>query len=411
MGIPSEIAHTIQWARQIFLSQFSDGPTAIAKLFDGDFEANVKADQSSGQLQLLKQIGELLDHKPSNFDQCIELGRLAYEKRFVHTILQLLVDKPMDLTIGEPPVKFWKLPRRLPSVLQFDAADADCLQFVQSAAHLNAKLFGITVDAASASEEHIAQVAGSMTVPPFVPAGTADFEHDQSLTEEQRQKLRDEAVSSSDFDVAMNSITTHLQAGVGLDLVSDELEKDDDSNFLYTKLVAGRIIPAIATTTSVVSALVCVEVIKLLAGARLEQMKNAFLNLALPFVSLAEPYRAERSTVCSGQVSFTMWDTWEVDLGPAITLTQLADHFRQNYDGLEITAVLHKGGTVYMAAMPMHASRLKKKVCDLPSIKIKPAKTAYVDLNVVFKDPTLGALDSDESVVPVATPTVRVKFQ
>lgn len=345
-------------------------------------------------------------------------------------------------------------------VLQFDAADADCLQFVQSAAHLNAKLFGITVDAASASAEHIAQVASSMTVPPFVPAGTADFEHDQTLTEEQRQKLRDEAVSSSDFDVAMNSITTHLQAGVGLDLVSDELEKDDDSNFhiafinsgsnlrarnygipprdfLYTKLgeptvlscsiaaamllylglsacgavVAGRIIPAIATTTSVVSALVCVEVIKLLAGARLEQMKNAFLNLALPFVSLAEPYRAERSTVCSGQVSFTMWDTWEVDLGPAITLTQLADHFRQNYHGLEITAVLHKGGTVYMAAMPMHASRLKKKVCDLPSIKVKPAKTAYVDLNVVFKDPTLGALDSDESVVAVATPTVRVKFQ
>merc|ERR1711959_645992 len=106
-----------------------------------------------------------------------------------------------------------------------------------------------------------------------------------------------------------------------------------------------------------------------------------------------------------------MWDVWEVTLGPAITLAQLVEHFKQNFHGLEVIAIFHKGGTVYLGTMPMHASRLKKKVCDLPSIKVKPDKVPYVNLNVVFKDPSLGAMDSDDSNLSVATPPVRVNFQ
>eukprot|EP00656_Telonema_subtile_P027962 TRINITY_DN3018_c0_g1_i2.p1 TRINITY_DN3018_c0_g1~~TRINITY_DN3018_c0_g1_i2.p1 ORF type:complete len:1067 (-),score=139.23 TRINITY_DN3018_c0_g1_i2:1111-4311(-) len=430
-SFPSEIAHTIQWARQMFLSQYCEGPTAIAKLFDGDFVSNVKADQSSGQLQLLKQIAELWARRPTNFDDCIRLGRVAYEKSFVHMILQLLVDKPTDLMVGEPPTPFWTLPRRLPSALPFDPSDMDCLRFVQACAHLNAKMFGLSVECVDLA--HIAKVAMDTEVPEFIAAGGLEFEHDQSLSEEERQKLRDAAVNVSDFDTQMSLIECHLKAEETLELTSDELEKDDDSNFhvalitaasnlrarnygipprdfFYTKMVAGRIIPAIATTTSVVSALVCVEMLKIVAGAKVEKMKNAFLNLALPFMSLAEPYRAEETSICNGAVTFTMWDIWEVCLGPAISLSQLIEHFRENYRGLEVTAIFHKGGTVYMSTMPTHASRLKKRVCDLPSIKVKPDKVKYVDLYVSFKDPNLAPLDSQDSVVAVVTPTVRVKF-
>jgi len=93
---------------------------------------------------------------------------------------------------------------------------------------------------------------------------------------------------------------------------SEEFEKDDDKNFhidfmssmgncramnykleemdwLQVKLKAGRIVPALATTTACVAGLQSIELIKILKGAKQADHRCSYFNLAVPNMNTSEP--------------------------------------------------------------------------------------------------------------------------
>jgi ubiquitin-activating enzyme E1 len=58
------------------------------------------------------------------------------------------------------------------------------------------------------------------------------------------------------------------------------------------KLIAGKIIPAIATTTAMVVGAVGIEIIKYLVGKKGSAFKNVTINLALPLWIFNDPQEA-----------------------------------------------------------------------------------------------------------------------
>ena len=61
---------------------------------------------------------------------------------------------------------------------------------------------------------------------------------------------------------------------------------------IKTKQIAGRIIPAVSTTTAAITGLVALEFIKLAASPaqnNINLLKNSFINLALPLWILSQP--------------------------------------------------------------------------------------------------------------------------
>lgn len=144
---------------------------------------------------------------------------------------------------------------------------------------------------------------------------------------------------------------------------------------LQTKLIAGRIIPAIATTTSAVAGLVGLELYKVVlfhlgrskedCVKYVERFKNSFINLALPFFGTANPVMAEKKKYYD--VEWTLWDRF--DVRGEMTLKEFMDYFDNNH-GLKITMLSQGVCMLFSFFMDKNKKeeRLVLPLCEVTSI-------------------------------------------
>lgn len=161
------------------------------------------------------------------------------------------------------------------------------------------------------------------------------------------------------LEVAKNTLDSIPQSNAQLNIVS--FEKDDDSNHhidwmhctstlrcinyeikecsrFRTKLIAGKIIPALATTTAMITGFAFVEAFKLISNKPFESLRNTFSSLSLNMHLLSEPmpkliFKATEMDIRFGCPSkpaiegSSKWDQIEIQ-GPQ-TLGELTKHFQQ----------------------------------------------------------------------------------
>ena len=230
------------------------------------------------------------------------------------------------------------------------------MSFIVSAANLRAFNYGLQ---RNPDHEFYRKCVDSVMVPEFVPKAGVRIQTDPK----EGQKAPEPP--PADDDDACDEIVKQLpqpSSLAGYRVTPVEFEKDDDTNFhiqfitaasnlrarnykigeadaLKTKQIAGKIIPAIATTTAVVSGLVCLELLKLLVpGKKIEDFKNGFVNLALPFISFSEPIAAPRNRIGQKGAEWTLWDRYDVDEGRELTLKEFIAYFDERHN-LEVTMI------------------------------------------------------------------------
>lgn len=376
-SFPNKIEHTIAWARDLFQSYFV-GPAETVNLYltqPNYIEQTLK--QSGNEKQTLENLRDfLVTEKPSNFDECIEWARQQFEKQYNNAIQQLLYNFPKDSTTasGAP---FWSGPKRAPDPLKFNANNPTHLGFVVAAANLHAFNYAIKND--GVKEDHYRKIMDNMMIPEFSPNPTVRIQADDN--EPDPNANRPAFNDNAELEEIISTLPPPKSLA-GAKLQPVEFEKDDDSNhhidFITaasnlraenyaiaqadrhkTKFIAGKIIPAIATTTALVTGLIVMELYKIIDGKTdLEQYKNGFVNIALPFFGFSEPIASPKGKYLSknGEVTIDkLWDRFEVD---DVLLKDFLNDFKEK--GLDITMVSSGVSLLYASFYP--PSKLKDRL-------------------------------------------------
>uniref|UniRef100_A0AAY5KR40 Ubiquitin-activating enzyme E1 C-terminal domain-containing protein n=1 Tax=Esox lucius TaxID=8010 RepID=A0AAY5KR40_ESOLU len=369
-SFPAIIEHTIQWARDKFESAFAHKPSIYNMFWEthSSAESVLQRMQRRESLEGAFQVVKLLSRRPSQWEHCITMARLKFDKYFKRKALQLLHSFPLDTRLKDGSL-FWQSPKRPPSPIEFDLTDRiETDENVKKPDQMKLSVSSEEEREAIAQlEEAIAADHVTLRMSPLI------FEKD------------DDANGHMDFVAAASSLRARMYAIE----VADRLK---------TKRIAGKIIPAIATATAAVAGLVSLELVKVAGGYGFESFNNCFFNLAIPVVVLTEAAPV-RKTQIREDISFSIWDRWVVCGHQDFTLSNFINAVREQY-GIEPTMVVHGVKMLYVPVMPGHNKRLKLTMQKL----IKPAvDRRYVDLTVSFAPES----DGDEDL---PGPPVRYYF-
>ena len=420
-NFPNQIEHTIQWAREQFDELFEKPAANVNQyLTQSDYLSSLASAGDSGYAQQVEQIKEyLVDARPQTFDACIVWARLKFEENYVNIIKQLLFNLPPDAktTTGQP---FWSGPKRAPKPLVFDAHNELHLAYIVAAANIHAFNYGLH---GSTDVAHIADVASRVQVPEFVPR-----EAKVQINDNDPAPTSGSGSNAAEDQANVEEVASTLPAPssmAGYRMSPADFEKDDDTNHhidfitaasnlratnyqiepvdrYTTKGIAGKIIPAIATTTALVTGLVNLELYKLLDNKRkLESYSNAFVNLALPFIAFSDPMPAPVHKF--NDEEWTLWSRFEVDDMP---LRDFIQYFHDKH-GLDITLVSGNMAMLYADFMPpkKKEERLPMRMCELVEhVTKKPIDQCHEFLSIEIM-----ADDRNGEDVEVPSVTVRIR--
>lgn len=434
-NFPNQIEHTLQWARDWFEGEFKQAAEQVNGYLSQPVQQFLDSLQPNTKMETLRVVQRCLQQeRPVSFEDCVTWARLTFEKLFNNQIRQLLYNFPQD-QVTSSGTKFWSGSKRCPKPLQFDinSVDADTgmkneLDFIIAAANLRAQMFGLS---GKTDPAYFEAVLKDVIVPDFTPSGGVKIAANDK-EEEKNQESGIEADTDAEAENLFNSLPKPAELA-GFRLQPVNFDKDVDEHMLFvtacsnlramnysiptadthrSRAIAGKIIPAIATTTAMVTGLICLELYKVVGTPNkvltVDAYKNAFCNLAIPFMTLSEPTApAKTKAVIKGKEwLWTSWDCLPIAKGD-MTMGDFMDYFEDEY-GLEISMLSHGVSILYsfFANKKKVAERKQMKMTEVITSITKqtfPPNQLFIILEVIANDK-----ETDEEV---ELPYIKFRFR
>ena len=383
-NFPYEIAHCIQWAREQFES-----------LFVLPFQTYNKLKKFQNENKLKENLDKMMPNEIYDIHQYIDIINNNYKYalckffngNYRQKIFELITKYPKE-HITENGEKFWAGTRKFPNVIDYDESEQTCKELSESFEKIMKHIGFFSANA---------QYSNLVQNMPLIDTQDANI----ATTSDEEKKNKETEINQIDTDKLKHDII-NLITYTDYRFNEIEFEKDDDNNghikFITscsnlraqnysintvsefeTKGIAGKIIPALATTTAIVSGLVAIELYKLINekdNYNVEDFKNTFISLGISFMGSSEPVQCKSSKVAD--LNVTLWTKLYYK---NMNVLELINTLKSTYN-VDVDNIMHNNTSLYSSYM----NKKKKNEILNKNIKSLTDHNGNITLHVSISD-------------------------
>jgi len=408
-NFPSLPLHCIEWAREKFDDFFVVDADNVNSLLEDREAFFLKMAQSPLEARdALSNVKKWLElTKSPSLETCVKIMFDEFLRQYRDQIRDLITNFPEDYRNSQTGEDgkvidlgpFWHGHKRFPNVAEFSADNVEHLDFVFHGTAILANVFNVTE---TVTRDKVKGLVSKMTPYEWRFSGKKiELDESKEAKEGKEEKKKEPELTDDDAE-EIKKLTAFLR-GVELKdykkLKAEDFEKDDDKNhhvdFITSatnlraynyqikrskraecRMVAGKIIPAIATTTAMITGFVQIELCKYLKRTPLESHRMATVNLAVNNYTielLPDPIKKksgmDQSTymqVAAVPEGWTTWDKVKID-APDASLEDFLTLFTEQHHGCKIdTLTSQDGKLLYLwTDKASFETNKKRKVIDV----------------------------------------------
>ena len=419
---PFTIVHCIEWAKDNFNGYFVDILKEVKMLFENreKFYNYLKVQYvPSEQLQKIKQIWEYAKITiEKNFEKCVEIGLNQYNKNFNLNILYLISQHGED-SLTKEGTKFWSGDKRFPHPLPFNNENKLAILFVKKYAQILASNLSIPI---IDENDKLIDIISKIKLDEYIPQNINDNKkipnYKKKMNKEEKLKQRQIVIEKvetikKEINIWLDSFSNNINK----DLIRiEELDIDNQENghidFIYAftnlraenyniekceltkvKMIAGKIVPAIASTTAAIVGIVSLQLYVLSQTHNIQFLRNCYFDLSRNIICFENIRKSKKMEDGNDKIdnikkkfklvpeSYTIWDY--LIINESLTFTQFIEYIKKQFN-VCITSITSNGINLYLKDLTSD-DVLNKKIeefyNEISNIKL-PENKKYLMLEI-----------------------------
>ena len=422
---PSKIEHCIEWSRDYFFEYFVLIISEVKKFFKDkkNFIDSYKTSGTLEKLEIVKKYINFISNK--NLEKMIEYAVLTYTNSFDYNIRSILISFPEDYKQKIDGKNLWGSSKIRPHELPFNSNDELCIKYIKVFIKILSHALGLQFSKEELSDENIKKICSKIKLPEFVARSINENEINQEIqnnsqqqnqqnqnSEENKQKKEEYAKKMYILD----ELEKFDEKKFNPDKINPEkFEKDHDENghidFIHfsstlraknyniqpcernkTKIISGKIIPTILTSTASIAGIASLQIFTLLQTHDINYIKKCSFNLGRVEFMLEKPtkpiYKKDQkfnkligTAIKVIPENCSCWD--KIKVTGSKTCQEIIDFLKEKYN---INVDILSSGDVILinTVMPSSSKNLNRKLEDIYNEKAKfKLDKNYMIINIV----------------------------
>ena len=328
---PSSIEHCIEWGKDKFIQYFNIDIENLKNFLTNSEEFNKKIEDNEEKNIILNTIKILLQIKQNNdIIKCREYAIKIFINIFNDEIKKIINIFPQDYK-NKDGTFFWNGAKKFPQILNYDKNDELSNEFTESFIKIMINALGLKIN------EQPKNIINENIID---KASVSFLEDNKTIIKDLIELTKNIDINSIkpeifEKDNELNNHVNFIHACSNLRAKNYHIKECDK---IKVKLIAGKIIPAISSTTSAITGFVASQIYTLLYSNKIELLKEIRLNTATNSYFISQPQKIIGKENIKGRNKLIIavpekWTSWEhIEIKGSITIQEFFDYIKKKYN-------------------------------------------------------------------------------